>query len=240
MAVASGQRQEAGAILASLKSAGVGAHVARAELARADGRAKDAEREIRQAVALDPLSFDALSRLLEISIEQRRPRTAIPSLQRAAQRATGSPRHMALLGEALLAAGDGVGAEAALTRALDLAPDASSVRTDIARARIAQKKWTEAEAALEPAAPSLERSVLLGVACSSLGRFADASTHFETALKMAGGKPTPDLLNGLGWAQHKLGRQAQAADSLRQSLALKRDQPEIRRLLARIEGSAAR
>ena len=237
LAIASGLKQEAAAIMAGVKTASAEAHVARAELAKADGRSADAQREMRQALTLDPLSFDALSRLLDISIDQGRPRSAIPALQRAAQRASGSPRHMALLGVALLAGGDGAGAEAALQQALELAPDASSVRIDLARARMAQRKWKEAQAALEPASPSMERSVLLGVSCSSLGRFGDASTHFEDAMKLNGGKATPDLLNGLGWARHKLGREAQAAAALRQSLALKRDQPEIRRLLAQIEGA---
>jgi Tfp pilus assembly protein PilF len=60
--------------------------------------------------------------------------------------------------------------------------------------------------------------------------------RFEAAL--ASGGATADLLNGLGWARFKLGDAAQAADVLRRSLALNGDQPEIRRLLARIETPA--
>ena len=58
------------------------------------------------------------------------------------------------------------------------------------------------------------------------------------AERLAGGAPTPELLNSLGWARFKLGQADGAADVLRRSLALKADQPEIRRLLAQIQSAA--
>lgn len=238
--LSAGLEEEARAIVDGATTKGSEIHTARAILALARSQTRLAERELGLALALDPLSFDALSRLLDLLISAGRAKDALPALKRAAERAPGSPRHLALLGEAFLAAGDGPAADTALGRALTLAPDASPVRIDLARARIAQKKWKEAEAPLGDAPPSVERSILLGVICASQGRWAEAAAHYEIALKMTSGQPTPELLNGLGWAQHQLGRRGQAALSLRQSLAQKADQPEIRRLLEQIEGSKTR
>ena len=46
---------------------------------------------------------------------------------------------------------------------------------------------------------------------------------------------TPDRLNGLAWAQHKLGRDEEAVTLLRRSLQMEARQPRIRTLLAQIE-----
>jgi tetratricopeptide (TPR) repeat protein len=206
---------------------------ARAVLLQAEGERRRTEEELVAALDVDATSFDALSRLVDLLLPQRRAREALPFTRRAAARVPGSPRIVALLGETLLGLGDAVAAERELRRALDLAPDAAAVRISLARAQITQGKATEAEATLATAGDSTERSVLLGAAASAQGHWSEAARRFESAL--AGGGTTPELLNGLGWAHFKLGQPAQAADVLRRSLALNGDQPEIRRLLAQIE-----
>ncbi len=209
-------------------------HVARGALASAEGRLVEAERELRKAVALDATSFEALSRLLDLLIPRRGAQEALPMLRRAAVLASGSPRHLALFGAGLLAAGDARGAENPLASALALAPDSAAVRTDLARAQLAQGKAEQARAVLAPAPASADRSVLLGTSYARQERWKEAAGHFKDAVQRAA--PTPDRLNGLGWAHHKLGQDEEAARLLRRSLELDAEQPQIRALLARIEG----
>jgi len=205
------------------------AHTARAVVASAHGRAADAERELRAALRSDPTSFDALFRLFEELHRQGRAADALPPVRRAAGTVPASPRHAALLGEALLATGDADGAQRQLAHALDLAPDSAAVRLDLARAQLAQHRPGDALATLQPAPASPERSILMGAACAAAGRWNEAAAHYQEALGAAA--PTPELLNGLGWALHKQGRNREAANALRRSLALRSDQPQIRQLL---------
>lgn len=203
--------------------------IARGLLATARGAPAEAERDLRAALAADPTSFDALFRLFDLLNRQRRAAEVVPALRRAAAAMPGSPRHAALLGEALLAAGDAEAARRQLTLALDLAPDSDAVRLDLARAQVAGGRSTEALATLQPLPASSDRSILMGAASASAGRWTEAAGHYREAL--AAGSPTPELLNGLGWALHKQGRDGEAADALRRSLSLRADQPQIRQLL---------
>jgi len=235
LAISSGLRDAARRLLAgfkpSLRSEGA-AHVARGILAGADGQAEVAERELRAAVAADPLSLPALSRLLDLLAVGGRARDAVPLLSRAAGAAPGSARLAALLGEARLAAGDPAGAEPSLERALRLAPDSAAVMTDLARAQLAQGRMDRALATLASAPPTRDRSILLGVAHARQGGWAEAATHYRAALEQ--GPATPELLNGLAYAQLKLGQTAEAAQLFGRSLALNGNQPEISRLLAEL------
>jgi tetratricopeptide (TPR) repeat protein len=223
---------------AALRDKSANAHVARAVLARADGDTRRAETELRAALASDPVSFEALSRLLDLLGVSHRLREALPLFERAATTAARSPRHLALLGEVRLALGDAAAAEAVLAQALALAPDSSALRIDLARAQLVQHRLEAAIATLAPAEPSLERSVLNGAARSLQGRFAEAAREYQSALDKAPA-PTPELLNGLGWAQLKLGHNREATELLRRSLALNKDQPEIDRLLAQLRSAPA-
>ena len=204
-------------------------HTARAMLASARGGAGEAERELRSALQADPTSFDALFRLFDVLHRQGRAADALPALRRAAAAVPGSPRHAALLGEAILATGDAEAARPQLTAALDLAPDSAAVRLDLARAQVAGGHPADALATLQPAPASPDRSILMGAACAAAGRWAEAAAHYREAL--GAGTATPELLNGLGWALHKQGRNGEAADALRRSLSLRADQPQIRQLL---------
>jgi tetratricopeptide (TPR) repeat protein len=230
-AAVAGQRPaDAQRLLAAAKAAPPAAiHTARAVLAAAAGRSAEAERELRAALRADPDSFDALFRLFDQLQRAGRAREALAPVHRAATSLPGSPRHTALLGEVLLATGDAAGAESALGRALQEAPDSAPVRISLARAQLAQHRPDDALATLQPAPASPDRSLLMGAACSARSRWGDAAAHFQDALQA--GLRTPELLNGLGWALHKQGRDREAADALRQSLSLRAQQPQIRELL---------
>lgn len=212
--------------------------VARGTMAEHRRRPQSAEREYRAALKAEPTSFEALSRLFDLLASEGRAAEATSEIARAAQLAPDSARHAALLGTARLAVGDAGAAQLALERALALAPDADPVRVALGRALLTEKKAGEAVAVLLPARPSVDRSVLLGAGYSSLGNWTLAVEQLQSALRA--GRVTTDVLNGLGWAQLKLGRRGEAAESFRQSLATKPDQPEIRRLLAGLQPSFPR
>ena len=232
-AMAAGRPADAQRLLAAAKAPPPAVlHTARAVMAAGASRAGEAERELRAALRADPLSFDALFRLFDQLQRAGRARDALAPVQRAAEALPGSPRHTALLGEALLATGDPVRAEQALARALEQAPDSAPVRLDLARAQLSQRRAGDALATLQAAAPSPQRSLLMGAACAADSRWSEAAAHYQEAL--AAGVRTPELLNGLGWALHKQGREREAADALRQSLALRAEQPQIRELLGQL------
>jgi tetratricopeptide (TPR) repeat protein len=200
-----------------------------------EGHAAAAETELRAALAADPGNAAALTWLLDVLAARRRVPQGLSLIRSVAAQAPASPRHQAVLGEALLASGKAVEAEAALARALALAPDSAALRLDLARARVAQRKLESARAALEPAPSSRDRSVLLGVIASLEERWDEAARHYEAALATA--RPTTDLLNGLAWAQLRLGRKPEAIGHLRQSLVLDANQPAIRALLTEAESA---
>jgi tetratricopeptide (TPR) repeat protein len=240
-AVAAGLVEEATALLTEAGrapddgAAGRAAlHTARAVTARARSR-PEAERELRAALAADALSFDALSRLFDVLLGAGRVREMLPLARSAAVKAPASPRHVALLGEVWLAAGEPARAAEAFRSALALAPDAASVRLDLARAALALGRANEAQATLAESPPSYERSVLLGAAYSAQRNWKAAADEITSALDH--GAATPALLNGLGWARQQLGQKAEARTALRRSLELDGRQPEIRRLLADLDKS---
>jgi predicted Zn-dependent protease len=211
------------------------AAVARAIAARLDGHADLAERELRAALARDATYRPALERLLELLAAEGRAQEALGPLLAAADRAPRSPQLQALLGAALLAAGDAAGAETRLARAADLAPDGVSVRVELARAQLLQGHVDIALATLEAAAVagSAEAAGLRGAAHARRGEWRPAAEAYELALRAA--SPTPDLLNALAWARLQLGQRGESTRLLQRSLALQSAQPEIRRLLAQIE-----
>jgi Tfp pilus assembly protein PilF len=210
-------------------------HVARGALAEAARDVRAAEREYRAALDVDPISFDAGARLLDLLVAGGRARAALAAIERAAGLAADSARLAALLGEARLAVRDASGAEVALRRALKLAPDGEATRLALARALLMQQRSAEAIAILAPVGASPDRDVLLGAAYSSSRDWVRASKHLQAALD--GGRVTPDVYNGLAWAELQLGRRPEAAALLEKSLEANPNQAEIRRLLARIRNA---
>ncbi len=209
------------------------AAVGRAIGARLDGHADSAERELRLALSTDPTFLPALERLLELLVAAGRAVDAALPLTAAADRLPRSPRHQALAGMALLASGDGHAAEQRLARAAALAPDAASVREELARAQLKQGHAEAALATLANLTASAEADALRGAAYSTRHEWTRAAAAYEAAL--AAGPATPDLLNALAWARVQLGQRPAAVQLLTRSLALQSGQPEIRKLLAEIQ-----
>lgn len=209
---------------------------ARSLVARAGGSAREADRLLRAALAQDPLCFDALVRLFEAT-----PREAVapllPYFERAVAAAPDSPRHLALQGTALFAAGRLEDAEASLRRALELAPDGDAVRVQLARVQIQRKQLEAALATLALGRPSSESETLRGAAFTLLERWQDAAAAYEGALRLAPAA-TPELLNGLAWAELQRGRRAESRRLLDRSLGLRPDQPAIRALRQKLESAS--
>jgi tetratricopeptide (TPR) repeat protein len=210
------------------------AAVARAVLAASEAQPRQAESELRAALAADATHVGALERLLDLLRGSGRAREAVAPLRRAAELAPDSARIQALLGSALLASGDAAGAEAPLARAQQLAPDAASVSLELARVDLARDRVAEARARLARLPASRERSVLLGVAAARAGAWEEAARHYRDAA--AASPLDKELLNALGFALYKSGRASEAAEQLDRSLAIDAAQPEIRRLRAELPG----
>jgi tetratricopeptide (TPR) repeat protein len=235
LALASGNEAVARGLITSGESAAdarAAVHVARGAVAEHQRQAARAEAGYRAALQSDPALYDAIARLHDLLAGAGRVTEALAAVERATRAVPDSPRHLALLGEARLAARDPAGAETALRRALDLAPDASEVRLALGRSLVAQRKYDQAIDAAAGAAPSADRDIVLGAAYSGKAEFQRALTHLQAALD--GGHATPDVLNGIGYAHLRLGRTKEAAAMFERSLAVRANQPEIRRLLSDI------
>jgi tetratricopeptide (TPR) repeat protein len=238
LALSSGVQDVAQRLIASAESAPdarAAVFVARGALADAQRDAGRAEAHYRAALGHDPQHFDACARLFELLAGARRAREALPFVERAARAAPDSPRLTALLGEARLAADDGAGAEKALRRALELAPDGDEVRIMLGRVLVAQGRHDEAVSVAAAAAASVDRDIVLGAAYSGRRSYDRALQHLKAALDS--GRATPEVLNGLGYAYLQLGRRPEAAAMFERSLAARPNQPDIRRLLAQARAS---
>jgi tetratricopeptide (TPR) repeat protein len=209
--------------------------VARGSVAEARGDTKRAETSYRSALDADPLSFDALARLFELLAAAGRAQDALTIVERGAQAAPDSPHHLALVGEARLAARDASGAEKALRRALEMVPDGDAVRVTLARALVAQNRPDDAIRVIAAAAPSADRDVVMGAAYAAKRDYQRVVQYLQSALDR--GRATPDVLNGLGYACVQLGRSQDAIRMFERSLAVMSNQPEIRKLLAEIRKS---
>jgi Tfp pilus assembly protein PilF len=232
LALTLNDREAAQRLVRSVQGPPAAIHVARGSVAQADGNAALAEREYRAALAADPVSFDAAARLLDLMSAAGRPERASTAVERAVKMAPASPRHVALLGQLQLQMRDAAHAEATLRRALQLAPDGAPVRAALGRSLLMQQKPAAAIEIFEAMPRSRDRDVLLGSAYSAQRNWSQAAVHLRAALDATTGPADVTVLNGLGWAQLQLGNRDDAVKLFAQSLSLKADQPEIRKLLA--------
>ena len=203
--------------------------IARASLAEAEGRLADAERDYRAALAAAPSEPEALERLVTLQIRQGKADVARTLAARTAQAFPSSAAHLALAGETALALKKYSEAVRWFEAALELAPDADSVRTELARARLLDGDPAAALEALEGTKSSRETEMLRGAALAAREDWPAAIAAYERALSL--GPPTTDLLNALGHALLRGGRAADARRTLERSLAMTPGQPAIRALL---------
>jgi tetratricopeptide (TPR) repeat protein len=210
---------------------------ARAAVADAQGSAEEAERLFRAALAAQPASIDALSRLVDLQLRRGRAADAWRLAAESTKRFPDSAERNALAGEAALAGRRYADAAQSFGAALALAPDSASVRTDLARAQLLQNDADAALRTIEPVA-TRDAEMLRGAALSQKGDWRRAADAYQRAVTL--GTPTIELLNALGNAQLEAGRAQAAAETLEKSLAMKSDQPAIRALLQRARERSTR
>lgn len=207
------------------------ARLAAGAVAEAQGRAAAAERAYRQALAASPSDFDALQRLLDLLLRQKRVEEAIAATASAARAFPASPQHLSLAGEAALSARRYAQAERYFFQALALAPTAAAVRIDLARSQLQGGRPDAAMETLRDAGEAREVDMLRGAALSARRDWRSAVAAFQRAL--AAGPPRADLLTSLAAAQLEAGMRGDAVRSLEQSLSLEPNQPAARALLQR-------
>ncbi len=205
--------------------------VATGATAQRAGDEAAAERAYRSALQASPSDFEALQRLMDLLLSQKRAADAASVAAASAKSFPASPQHLSLAGEAALAAKRYPEAETFFARAAALAPDADAIRLDLARAQLLAGRAEAALETLQNAAATRDAEMLRGAAHSARHDAAAAVAAFDRALAI--GPPSPDLLNALAAAQIDAGRKADAVRSLERSLALDPNQPSARVLLER-------
>jgi arylsulfatase A-like enzyme/tetratricopeptide (TPR) repeat protein len=169
-----------------------------------------AERYYGLVLAADEQDAGALTKMGVIRVRQGRTDDGIELFRRAVAREPGSPEALLDLAAAFVKTG----------RPAEAAP------------------YFDHTLAVARSQPALERNTLIGATRFLQGRFDESARAYQSALAVAPA-PTPELVNGLAWAELKRGREAEAVAQFRRSLALSRNQPEVERLLAQV-GSARR
>lgn len=157
----------------------------------AAGRLVESEAVLRQILKADPNQADALNALASFAANAGKLDIAITLQERAlAARPNAAPFRSNLsemhrrLADALQARGDLAGAEAALRRALELAPDRADMANALGIMLSAAGRQQEAVAFLERAAAQGGHAELwtnLGTVLKEVGRFDEALTAFERA-----------------------------------------------------------
>jgi len=164
-----------------------------------------AERYYGQVLTADAQDAGAMVKLGVIRVRQQRLEDGIALLRRAVARESGNPEALLDLAAALAKAGHPAEAAPYFERALAVA---------------------ESE-------PPLERHTLVGATRFLQGRFEESARAYRSALAAAPA-PTPELVNGLAWAELQRGREAEALAQFRRSLVLNPGQPEVARLVAQL------
>lgn len=206
-------------------------------LKAAKGDVSGAETLYRRALAVDPGVSEAAARLYEILKGRGEQATLEPVVARALASNENSVAHQNLMGLILDAKGDRFGAERHLRRAVELDPDYAGVLANLGslyartgRSREAIRTLTRA---VEKEPGNYEARMNLGAAFGKAGRHEEAIRQFEEARRR--GFRSPTLYNGLAIAYHETGQYQKCSESLRESLALDPDQPQVKLMLAEVE-----
>jgi tetratricopeptide (TPR) repeat protein len=173
----------------------------------------------------------------ELALRRGDPRQAVALLQPAAEAAPGNSLRQRKLGQALAAAGDAAGAEAALRRALDTAADDEAREGAYGELSLLfqqQQREDEARRTLEAAVARLPRSAalwgMLGAARGRAGQPAGATRAYERSVAI---QPTPLGCKTLAALLFEHGDRRRAVRLWRQSLALDPRQPDVEAFLSR-------
>lgn len=133
------------------------------------------------------------------------------------------------LGTMLFALGDMEGAEHSYTRALSERPDLLTAAVNLGRLRISGKNYDKAVEVLKPAVEkhtqSADANYLLGEAYLQTGKYEEAATHFNEALRLDP-QGRADAHVRLAMLHDAAGRRDKAAEELEQFIAKRPDHPD--------------
>lgn len=192
----------------------------------------------QHAVALDHLqpvgslpdaSAETLGLLARVTLEVGTSKAAVVAAKQAVD-AGGGAEALILLAQALTRAGDTGGAEAALVKAIELAPEDAAARYTLGNLLAATGELARAEASYREA---LELNPVLVDAMRNLGsvlvmqdKAGEAINVLERASRIA--PDGPEIQNNLGVAFARQGKDEQAAAAFEKAVALAPGQPSIR------------
>jgi len=195
----------------------------------------------REAIRQEPAGPEAAGRLYEILKKRGEETTLEPAIARALSLNENSVVHQNLMGLILSRKGDWAGAERHLRRAVELDPDYAGVLANLgslcARTGRSEEAIRILTRAVEKEPTNYEARMNLGAALGKAGRHRDAIAQFEEARKR--GFRSPTLYNGLAVAYHETGQFGKCIESLKESLALDPNQPEVRAMLSDAESQAS-
>jgi tetratricopeptide (TPR) repeat protein len=225
--------------LQSRRPPSAGVPLGLAKLTEAKGDLTRAEAFYRQAIAADPGASEPAARLYEILKKRGAEASLEPEIARALELNENSVGHHNLMGLIQESKGNLPAAEKHLRRAVELDPDYAGVLANLGSLCARTGRSEEAIRILTRAVAkepnNYEARMNLGAALGKSGRHQEAIAQFEEARRR--GFKSPVLFNGLAIAYHETGQLQKCIDSLRQSLALDPNQPEVRALLADVESS---
>jgi len=206
-------------------------------LAMDAGSPAEAEARYRAALALDPVSTDAMGRLFTLYRGRGREAELEGAVLAALQVNERSVMHHNWLGLIRMRQGRPREAEKEFRRALALAPDFGGTMANLGslygRTGRLEEAVTILRRALRIEPRNLEAQVNLGAALAKLGRLDEAIDSLEKARGL--GMKSVDLLNAVGLAYAQSGRRSEAIGALNESLTMSPDQPQVRALLSELK-----
>lgn len=212
---------EAAALAGSAVGVTADIMVLRGAIAAAQGSQDAAEAAYRAALTADPNHIDGLKFLSKILVEAKRPREALPFLDRLAAFKSGDVTILHSLAQALLACGHAEAAAAVLDRALALKPDDLALRVDRAAAFRKLGRHAEARADFEAAAAAApDNAEILGNLAgveTDAGDYVAAERIIMRALEL-----DPDCgpaLGNLAIVRNNQGRFSEAMELYRRAIA---------------------
>jgi predicted AlkP superfamily phosphohydrolase/phosphomutase/Tfp pilus assembly protein PilF len=197
-----------------------------------------AESFYRQAIQKDPASPEPAARLYEILKTRGEEKSLESVAANALALNENSTGHHNLMGLILESKRDLAGSERELRRAVELDPDYAGVLANLgsllARTGRTQEAIQVLTRAVDKEPGNYEARMNLGAALGKSGRHQEAIDQFEEARKR--GFRSPTLYNGLAIAYHETGQMQKCEESLKESLALDPNQPQVRAMLAEVQG----
>jgi tetratricopeptide (TPR) repeat protein len=242
--VATGRLEEGERVLDGLDDAdhAAGPPLARGILAVAAGRPEEAEKRFREALKLEPDSWEAAETIFRLFETQGRLKEAVPLMRQGlAAHGGNSIPHLIALGYIALQENELDSARDYLTRAAEEAPDEAEVQLYLGSVHYRSGRYQDAIRAFtvvleaEPDQRQARANLILALAKS--GRVAQALEVFQSADPEA--RDDPLLLNATAFAYLVNGLAADGLGLVERSLRLDPGNPETQNLAAALRRAAA-